>query len=111
MRKIPTMEFKRGATLGLVVRLPPNIQDGFFTNWDISSQIRRHKNNTLKGFIADLNATWIESPDNNMVLIHHSDTTEWPLGLAEFDLKFTSPTGTVVKSVTVSVNITDGVTK
>lgn len=105
-----TVPFKRGATFTFLLELPPAVEDGHFAGWSLKSRLRRQENNLTEGFIADLTATWEDPATARRVRIHHPDTSAWPVGIAEVDVRFTSPEGIVVASTTLYFDILPEVT-
>lgn len=107
-----SIPFKRGSTFTFLLELPPAIEDGHFVNWTLKSQIRRMENATPDGFIANLAATW-EDPvaTTRVIKVHATDTQDWPLGIAEVDIVFTSPVGVKVSSGTLYFDIQRSVTE
>lgn len=101
-------EFFRGASFEAVMRLPPNIEENYFAEWYALSQIRREGKLTKDGIIGELDFKWIGP---NEFLLSSNETDKWPLGMAEFDVLFSSKQGRRIRTKTLRVMIRDGVTK
>ena len=120
--------FIRGATLEFVMELPYDVAADFFVGDGISttleSKLRRLDRASASGLIADLHPVW--EPGNTKIRFLAQvydvdfqegeivDTSEWPLGPAEFDLLVTrtvTATGITKKyrSLPVKIIIVDGV--
>lgn len=113
--------FTRGQLLEFVMELPPEIPADFFggasTTTELTSELRQVENAGKDGLIAPLEVSW-EPGTFTKIRFHCSDTNDWPLGPAEFDVKFTrtvtqgtgTPTVQVFRSQPVQFIIKDGVT-
>lgn len=100
-------EFARGATFEAVMSLPTNVPDNYFNDWQALSQIRKHGLLTKAGLIGDLDFKWLGPRE---FVLSSNDTDKWPLGVAELDVLFTSRQGRRIRTKTVKVKITPGVT-
>ena len=100
-------EHKKGATLSLAGAITATAGETLpdFSGTVISSQIRM-LNDTL---VAELEAGWVDVATAT-VKIYKKDTTGWPIGVAEIDVRFTNLAGEVLFTSTQPVNITKGVT-
>lgn len=105
------IEFKRGQTFSYVFTLPAKFDPGFFADWAVSSQIRKFRNTTPNGLIADINTSWINGPYANTLLLFHQDTEDWPLGPLELDVRFESPSGHVITTKSLPFMIVHEITK
>lgn len=117
--------FIRGATLEFRMRIDARFAADFFTADGVTatfeSKLRRLAQAGDEGFICDLRP--VLSDDGEFVTFTAkeqdeddawvtADTSEWPLGLAEFDLFITRTLAGVTKkyrSIPVSIKIKDGV--
>ena len=99
-------DFARGATFEAVMSLPISVPDNYFAEWQPFSQIRRDGQLTKEGLIGELDFKWLGPRE--FVLIS-DDTDKWPLGKAELDVLFTSKQGRRIRTKTVRLNITVGV--
>ena len=105
------IEFKRGSTFSYVLALPAQYQNGFFASWFPSAQIRKARNNQSNGLIADMSAFWLSENDHSKVSVYHSLTEQWPVGLAEMDILFTSVNGEKIYSNTLLFEIVGNITR
>lgn len=112
-------KFKVGATFSFLLQLPSIVEEAQFKGWSLKSQIRKQGNDQNSGFITELEASWVD-PDTAMtVRVFKEDTTQWPVGILEFDVVFTAPIDpenptvapAIVKSANVYVNCERGVTE
>lgn len=111
MTTIKKLQVKKGSTLSLVLNVPENIADGFLSSWTPSAQIRRHRNPQPSGFIAQLGCFWVDPTKARSVGVFNADTDDWPEGLADMDVLFTSADGQTIHSSTILVEISQGVTR
>lgn len=95
------MKIKRGDSflLALVTSVDGVPQD--LTNWEVRSSIA-----TLNGFqeVADLTVTYTDRAAGEFTL--SADTSAWPLGCLEFDVRYTTDSGQIVTTDSVIVKIT-----
>lgn len=103
--------FKRGATFSYMFSIPDTVDAGFFKNWFIKAQLRREKNDSPNGLIADIGCFWGDPKTATRVVLHHQQTDKWPLGNAELDILFQSVDGTRVRTKTIPVTIQRGITR
>lgn len=103
--------FKRGTTFSFVLAIPSTIVDGFFLDWDVKAQIRKERNNTPTGLIADLSTMWVDEETTRSLALAYSNTDGWPLGIAEVDVLFVSPTGQRLRSETMVFSIEREITQ
>ena len=101
-------DFAKGSTFEAVMSLPESVQDNYFQGWQVLSQIRRAGQLTKEGIFAEFDFKWLGNVHRQFVL-STDDTDKWPLGLAEFDVLFTSNTGRRIRTKTVQIKITAGV--
>lgn len=130
----PPKEFIKGQTLEFLMDLPPTVPAEFFKSvldagvgflTTIRTQLRKAGNASDDGFIADLQAVFEDPPNCTQLRFtvpNTPDTSEWPLGLVEFDVLFTKTTYTMEDDVAVEVvktyrslpvrfTIVDGITR
>lgn len=108
---ISPITFKRGSTLSLMFRIPERFDAGFFKDWFITAQLRKEKNDSPNGLIADIGCFWGDPTTATRVVLNHQLTDKWPLGNAELDILFTSVDGTRVRTNTIPVVIQRGITR
>lgn len=97
----------RGATLYIAVRIPDGFDDGYFAGWVPTSQLRTYAD----ALIATLDAQWVDAATTRYILLHAADTSGWPPGPAQFDVRLTSPSGARLQTTTATLPITRGVTR
>ncbi len=100
-------EHKKGATLSLAGAITTTAGETLldFTGTVISAQIRM-LNDTL---VDELEASWVDVATASLK-VYKKDTTGWPVGVAEVDVKFTNLAGETLFTTTQPVNISKGVT-
>lgn len=103
--------FKQGSTFSFAMAIPEDIDDGALANWIPTAQLRRDRNNGPQGLIADINVYWDDPVTARILIIHHNVTKDWPVGLAELDILFTSASGQTIRSTTVIFDIQRSITK
>lgn len=97
----------RGATLDIAVRIPDGFADGYFAGWVPTSQLRTYAD----VLIATLDAQWVDAADTRYILLRAADTSGWPPGPAQLDVRLTSPAGVRLQTTTATLSITKGVTR
>ena len=104
-----THTHKRGDTFAMLLQLPARFPDGMFANWTVTSQLR-----TVRGQLIDnITAAWADPVPGTarVISLRCTDTREWPVGQAEFDVQLAAPDGFVVSTRTVTVYITRDATR
>lgn len=96
-----------GSTLGIAVRIPDGFADGYFAGWVPTSQLRTYAD----VLIATLDAQWVDAAATRYILLRAADTSGWPPGPAQFDVRLTSPAGVRLQTKTATLPITKGVTR
>lgn len=109
MPSTPT-PFKRGQTFSFLMKIPDTIADGFLRSWLPRAQIRKARNTSADGLIADVSCFWADPKTTRYLTLHHSLTAKWPIGEAEMDVVFESASGTVIRSRTIKLQIERGIT-
>ena len=103
--------FKRGGDFSIILTLPSYVQPGHFADWTPTAQVRKYQNDASSGFIGDLTFEWLVDSQNMSFRLSSTETANWPLGLAEMDVLFTSPTGKKTQTQTVIFKIDRGITR
>ena len=96
-----------GATLDIAVRIPDGFADGYFAGWVPTSQLRTYAD----VLIATLDAQWVDAANTRYIRLRAADTSGWPQGPAQFDVRLTSPAGVRLQTTTATLPITKGVTR
>lgn len=92
------MEFKRGDTFDFTGEV--SVQYGLdgaeanLTGWSASSQLR----DAGDSMIADLRVEIVDGPARLIRLFFDGETSDWPLGCAQTDIRFVTPDGTIVST-------------
>ena len=96
-----------GATLDIAVRIPDGFADGYFAGWVPTSQLRTYAD----VLIDTLDAQWVDAADTRYIRLRAADTSGWPQGPAQFDVRLTSPAGVRLQTTPATLSITKGVTR
>ena len=96
-----------GATLDIAVRIPDGFADGYFAGWVPTSQVRTYAD----VLIATLDAQWVDAALTRYIRLRAADTSGWPQGPAQFDVRLTSPAGVRLQTTPATLSITKGVTR
>jgi hypothetical protein len=102
-----SIQIKRGDSFQELINLPTTYGDGYFTSWTLSSQIRTARYLKL---IADLSPVWVDPITTHIIQLSHTDTTDWPIGAASIDIQLTSPSGFIISTKTIDVDIIQDIT-
>ncbi len=113
MRPEKVYPFKRGATFKVLLELPESFALDYFEGWEPRSQIRRRGHDGDKGYISDLDFAWVDEGVSRQFTLAVENTEYWPLGEAEVDVVFTSPSPDyfVVTSSTIYFDIKRNITR
>ena len=103
--------FKRGPDFNIVLVLPSYVPAAYFSEYTGTAQLRRYKDDSENGFIADITFEWIEPEDARAFRLINTDTVEWPLGLAEIDVLLENPEGKKVGTATILLKIERSITR
>lgn len=101
-------EFARGSSFEAVMSLPQSVQEDYFAEWQALSQIREEGNLTKEGILGELDLKWLGP---RQFVLSSDDTDKWPLGMAEFDVLFSSKQGRRIRTKTLRILIKDGPTR
>ena len=104
----PTLpDIVSGATLDIAVRIADGFADGYFAGWVPTSQLRTYAD----VLIATLDAQWVDAAATRYIRLRATDTSGWPQGPAQFDVRLTSPAGVRLQTKKATLPITKGVTR
>lgn len=101
-------EFARGSSFEAVMSLPESVAENYFATWQPLSQIREEGNLTKDGLIGDLSLKWVGP---RQFILSSNDTDKWKLGMAEFDVLFSSKQGRRIRTKTMRILIKAGPTQ
>lgn len=99
------MQFKRGDTFDFFGPIQVLSSTGAVVNlsgWSLEAQIRFPEANQVK----TVSATWNGSYDS--IRAKATSTSDWPLGVAEIDIRLTSTTGDVISTETARFDVVEG---
>lgn len=103
--------FSRGTTFSFLMKVPDTITEGQLLSYRPKAQLRKYKSSQPNGLIADLNCFWADPKTTMLLSLYHNLTDDWPVGLAELDVLFEGANGSKLRSTTVQIQITRGITK
>lgn len=103
------IDFKKGQTFSFLALVPDAIPDNYLETWIPRVFIRKYKNTSSSGFIAEIACYYADDTERTLTF-WHNETDKWPIGRAELDVVFTSPTGYTAATQTVQFHILSGVT-
>lgn len=103
--------FKQGRTFSLIVTLDETVPVGQYRDWPVFAQMRRFDNRTPAGLLSDLYITPLNPDTTNQFLIYHKDTSDWPVGLIEMDIRFENEDNFVIYSETLTFDVERVVTR
>lgn len=99
---------KRGASFDVLVTIPAQFADGYFADYDPASQVRT-PDGTL---VADLTCAWVDAITTRALRLTCIDTGAWPVGAAQFDVRFKrSSDGHVIPSSTAQLIVVKNITQ
>lgn len=99
------MQFKRGDTFDFFGPIEVLSATGAAVNlsgWSLSAQVRFPEKNQVETVSATWNGTY------ESIRVKVSDTSAWPLGVAEIDIRLTSTTGDVISTETARFDVVEG---
>ena len=101
---------KKGADFSYTLEIPASIVGNRLTQTHPTAQLRRDRSNLPSDLIAELATRWVDPATGRKLEVSHQSTWDWPVGLAEFDVLFTTMDGRTEYSTTVKVDIQPGIT-
>ena len=111
MNQCKAAVFKRGTNFQFTFSFPESVTPGQFADWTVRAELRRFRHPHAEGLISAIPAVWDNTETEARVTVTQHDTEAWPLGLAEFDILLTSPTGQKVLTSTLLFDIQRGITR
>jgi hypothetical protein len=84
------------------------------TDWQIASELRKPDGTLIAAFACTYTGTTTdpETEVETQTFTHiATDTSSWPVGMAEIDVQFTSPSGQVVSTDTQVIKVVRDVTE
>lgn len=97
--------FKRGDTFQLELSVSNNAAPVNITGWVIASQVR-----TKSRLISTLAVEYTD-PALGIYRLRDNNTSDWPLGLLQCDIKYTTDDGQVAHSETFEIDVQRGITQ
>lgn len=102
------MRHIRGDTFDYLVTFEESVPDGSFVDFVPTCQIRDMRGKLIDDVVAD----WVDPVTTRSVSLHVSDTSAWKAESAVFDIQFTRPSDSYVRSTfRKQFEITEDVTR
>lgn len=110
-----TTQIRRGNPFTQLLSLPESVQDGQFVDTFLKAEIRKVGNSLPSGYVDELDVVWQDTEKDKgkfrTLAVYVKDTSHWPLGLLEFDVKIEKADGKVYFTTAKQVEVTDTVTR
>lgn len=103
-----TIEIKQGDTLELACRLQAGGEPVDITGWSIASQVRAPGGNLVHAFVAAITAPAL---GEYRLPASAEQTATWPAGGLSMDIRYTDPSGRVMSTQTVPLQVQPAVTQ
>lgn len=102
----PTAQIKRGDSfwLTLQVAIAGAIQD--LSNWTILSQVRQPDGKLVETLAANI----VDGP-NGKFSVASLGTGQWPVGLLDWDIQYTTDAGQIISTDTIQLNVIKDVSR
>lgn len=98
----------RGASFTRLLPIPVQFGDGYFTGWVVTCQVREPGGK----LVADATCEWLNPATTRDLKVRVADTTGWPAGELDIDIKFTRTSdGEVIKTTTARFTVGAGETQ
>lgn len=108
MSAAPFITHKRGDSLDLLAAIPAQFAEGFFAGWTVSAQLRFASTDAL---VATLTAEWADSATTRTLRLRCIDTSQWPVGRNDFDVRLVRPDGYTTSTSTMTIFVVKDVTR
>jgi hypothetical protein len=98
----------RGASFTRLMEIPEAFGDGYFVGWTVSSQVREPGGKLVGVLVCE----WLNPATTRHLKLRQVDTTAWPAGELDCDVKFVrTADGEVIKSTTARFTVGAGETQ
>lgn len=98
----------RGATFTRLFPVPEQFGDGYFAGWVVSSEVREAGGKIVAAPVCE----WLNAATTRELKLRVADTTAWPAGELDIDIKFVrTADGEVIKTTTARFTVGSGVTQ
>ncbi len=110
-----TTQIRRGNPFTQLLSLPESVEDGQFVDTFLKAEIRKVGNSLPSGYVDELDVVWQDTEEDEgkfrTLAVSAKDTSHWPLGKLEYDVKIEQANGEVYFLPVAQVEITDTVTR
>lgn len=110
-----TTQIRRGNPFSAIVAVPAEVEDGALAEVFLKAEIRKEGNSLPSGYVDELDVVWHDSEEDEgkfrTLALSAKDTSHWPLGKLEYDVKIEQANGEVYFLPVAQVEITDTVTR
>ena len=110
-----TTQIRRGNPFTQLLSMPESVEDGVFVDTFLKAEIRKVGNSLPSGYVDELDVVWQDTEEDEgkfrTLAVSVKDTSHWPLGLLEFDVKIEQATGDVYITPPEQVEVIDTVTR
>lgn len=98
----------RGASFTRLFPVPGDFGDGYFVGWVVTSQVREPGGK----LVAEAVCEWLDPVTTRNLKVRVADTTAWPAGDLDIDIKFVRTSdGEVIKTTTARFTVGAGETQ
>lgn len=98
----------RGASFTRLFPVPDAFGDGYFVGWDVTSEVREPNGK----IVATPACEWLDPLTTRNLKVRVADTSTWPAGELDIDIKFVRAVdGEVIKTTTARFTVGAGVTQ
>lgn len=103
-----TPDHIRGASFTRLLPIPGQFGDGYFVGWVPACEIREPGGKRVATPVCE----WLNAVTTRDLKVRVADTTNWPAGELEIDIKFTRTADSeVIKTTTAVFTVGGGVTQ
>ena len=110
-----TTQIRRGNPFTQLLSMPESVEDGAFVDTFLKAEIRKVGNSLPSGYVDELDVVWQDSEEDEgkfrTLAVYVKDTSHWPLGLLEFDVKIEKADGKTYFTTPEQVEVIDTVTR
>lgn len=98
----------RGASFTRLMEIPAMFGDGYFVGWVVTSEVREPGGKV----VAAPTCEWLDPVTTRNLKLRVADTSAWPAGELDIDIKFVRTSdGEVIKTTTARFTVGAGVTQ
>ena len=110
-----TTQIRRGNPFTQLLSMPESVEDGEFVDTFLKAEIRKVGNSLPSGYVDELDVVWQDTEEDEgkfrTLAVSAKDTSHWPLGLLEFDVKIEKANGEAYFTTVEHIEVIDTVTR